>query len=78
MTESEAEKTQTRLKALTENLSGFELAELDLKMRGPGEIFGKKQSGFPELKIADWSDIALIKLAKKAANEVKLEHDTIT
>ncbi len=78
MTESEAEKTQTRLKALTQNLSGFELAELDLKMRGPGEIFGKKQSGFPELKIADWSDIALIKLAKKAANEVKLEHDTVT
>ena len=46
---------------------GFELAEIDLKLRGPGEVFGTKQHGFPELKIARWDDIELIKEAKKVA-----------
>ena len=67
MTESTTEKTQERLNAMTQNLTGFQLAELDLRMRGPGEIFGKKQSGIPELKIADWSDIELIKDTREVA-----------
>lgn len=50
--------------------SGFELAELDLKMRGPGEIFGTAQSGFPELKIASWSNYDLIKETKDIAEDV--------
>jgi len=56
-----------RLKAMEVTYSGFELSELDLKLRGPGEIFGTAQSGFPELKIADWSNYDLIKAAKEAA-----------
>ena len=60
----------TRLKAMEKTHSGFELAELDLKLRGPGEIFGTAQSGFPELKVASWSDFELIKSAKDTATDV--------
>lgn len=60
----------TRLKAMEKSHSGFELAELDLKMRGPGEIFGTAQSGFPELKIASWNNYELIKDTKELAKEI--------
>lgn len=60
----------TRLKAMEKNHSGFELAELDLKLRGPGEIFGTTQSGFPELKIASWNNYELIKATKDLAREM--------
>lgn len=73
--EAEGEKPQARLKAMRQNLSGFELAELDLNLRGPGEIFGFKQHGIPDLKIASWTDIDLI---KKARSVVQLSHDTFT
>jgi len=68
-TESRAPKVVTRLNALKKSLSGFELSEMDLKLRGPGEIFGVKQHGFPELKIASWQDTELIKNAKSVAEE---------
>lgn len=69
-TENESDKTSKRLTALTETTSGFELAELDLKLRGAGEILGTKQSGFGNLKIADWSQTKLIKLASEVVNNV--------
>lgn len=59
-----------RLKAMEKSHSGFELAELDLKMRGPGEIFGTAQSGFPELKIASWADYGMIKETKDVAEDI--------
>lgn len=59
-----------RLKAMETMHSGFELAELDLKMRGPGEIFGTLQSGFPELKVASWSNYELIKKTKDLAEQI--------
>ncbi len=46
-------ETNERLKAFAETADGFELAELDLKIRGPGNVFGLQQSGFPPLRIAD-------------------------
>jgi len=67
--EVRGQKIMSRLNAMTKTNSGFELAELDLRLRGPGEIFGVKQSGFPGLKIASWQDIILIKLARKVAQD---------
>ncbi|MFC1625447.1 ATP-dependent DNA helicase RecG [Patescibacteria group bacterium] len=62
-----AKKPTKRISAMTRNLNGFELAELDLKLRGPGEVFGKLQHGFVDLKIASWSNFDLIKKAKEVA-----------
>ncbi|MBZ0199646.1 MAG: ATP-dependent DNA helicase RecG, partial [Ignavibacteriaceae bacterium] len=46
-------KSSVRLQTMVQHLDGFKVAEVDLKLRGPGDIFGTKQSGFPELKHAD-------------------------
>jgi RecG-like helicase len=46
---------------------GAELAELDLKLRGPGELYGTQQSGVKQLKIASFSDFPLIQKARDAA-----------
>jgi ATP-dependent DNA helicase RecG len=58
-----------RLKAMEKTNDGFELAETDLKLRGPGEFTGVKQSGMPDLAMTSLSDIELI---KKARLEAKL------
>jgi ATP-dependent DNA helicase RecG len=70
MTESKSPISTKRLKALKEINSGFKLAELDLKLRGPGEVFGKQQSGFAELTIANWQDVGLIQASREAAKEL--------
>ena len=58
-----------RLKAMEKTNDGFVLAETDMKLRGPGEFTGVKQSGIPDLAMASLSDIELI---KKARLEAKL------
>ncbi len=68
-TESKSRKVQSRLNALKKSISGFELAELDLKLRGPGEVFGTRQHGFPELKTASWQDFDLLKKSKEIAEK---------
>lgn len=69
-TEKESDKSDKRLQALKKTLSGFELAQMDLEMRGPGEIFGHRQHGFSRLKAAQWTDIDLIKKTKNAVEEL--------
>ena len=49
---------------------GAQLAELDLKLRGPGEIYGTAQHGVPMLKVASFSDFSLIEKAKKEAEKI--------
>jgi len=65
LTETKSEKVAQRLQVLKQTKCGFELSEMDLQMRGPGEIFGHRQHGIPELKIANWQDVELIKKAKQ-------------
>lgn len=60
-TESKSENTKKRLVAMEKYNDGFALSKIDLKFRGPGELYGINQSGFPELKIASLFDYGLIK-----------------
>jgi len=69
-TETKSADSKKRLKLMEEHNNGQKLAELDLELRGPGEIFGVRQSGLPELKIANWNDFALIKKTRKFATTV--------
>ena len=64
-----------RLGIMCKTTDGFAIAEFDLKQRGPGDFFGHKQHGLPELKIADMmNDIELINLTKNVSESL-LEQD---
>jgi len=56
-----------RLRAIEQTTDGFRLAEIDLEMRGPGDFFGTRQSGLPELKLASLGDTPLLELARREA-----------
>ncbi len=59
-----------RLKYFASHPSGFDVAEYDLERRGPGEVYGIKQSGIPQFKIASLTDIDMFKRAKSVAKEL--------
>ena len=58
------------MKSMEKYSSGFKLSEIDLEIRGPGQIYGLKQSGIPDLKMATLSDIKTIEKARKAAQKI--------
>jgi ATP-dependent DNA helicase RecG len=63
-----SEQAEERLNAMVRTQDGFELAELDLLMRGPGEFFGTRQAGLPDFRVANLvRDKALLELAKREA-----------
>lgn len=66
---SDSKAPSVRLRALESTTDGFRLAELDLKLRGPGAIYGKTQHGALDLRVADLSDIKLIASARQAAQK---------
>jgi len=73
--ENEGPKTKKRLEALLTAKNGFELAQKDLELRGPGEIFSTEQSGFlNSLKIAKLTDTKLIQKTKLAAQRVMKDY----
>ena len=56
------------MKIMTETNDGFVLSEKDLELRGPGDFFGKKQSGLPEFKVADMvHDYRTLEVAREDA-----------
>lgn len=59
-----------RLKVIEQTQDGFKLAEADLLLRGPGEFFGTKQSGLPDLKVAQLTDVKLLEHARTVAQEI--------
>ncbi len=67
LAEDPSEIGQQRLDIIEKVQDGFQLAEEDLKLRGPGEFFGTRQSGLPDLRMAKLSDVALLELARAEA-----------
>ncbi len=63
-----------RLKFFAESENGFELAEADLKLRGPGDMYGIEQSGLPPLKFASLFDTKLLEEAQAAVRKI-FAHD---
>lgn len=68
--DSDAENTLKRLSALVASNDGFYLAKRDLEIRGPGEVYGLRQSGFPDIQMASLMDTELLKLAREDAEEL--------
>ena len=67
-THNRNQETLLRLKALCKTTDGFRIAEEDLKLRGPGDFFGSRQSGLPAFRVADLSmDLATLKQAQQAS-----------
>jgi ATP-dependent DNA helicase RecG len=74
-----SEEAQKRLKAMSSSTDGFKISEIDLKLRGPGEFFGTRQHGLPELKIADIvTDAKLLYQARNWAFRVLEEDPNLT
>ncbi len=68
----------TRLQALEKTTSGFELAEIDLKLRGPGAFLGTRQSGLPDIAMEHLSNVKLIQIAREKAATVLQSDPTLT
>ena len=63
-------ETIKRLNAMVQHSSGFKLAEIDLQLRGPGEVYGLRQSGIPDLKMASFADTILVQRTRTCAEKI--------
>lgn len=70
LADTTTEVSEERLRAIEETQDGFKLAERDLEMRGPGDFFGTRQSGLPELKLASLGNTPLLELARSEAKTI--------
>ena len=70
---ADGEASRDRLEIMRQTSDGFRIAEEDLKLRGPGDFFGSRQHGLPQLRIADFAtDMLLLSRAQNAAEELIL------
>jgi len=78
-TDSENEETLDRLSAMEKTANGFDLAAQDLRQRGPGEFLGNGpiQSGFPDLKIADFLNEKMLKISQAEAKSILAEDSSL-
>ena len=73
------DKAKDRLEVMTKTNDGFKIAEEDLKLRGPGDFFGSRQHGLPEMRIANFAtDVELLKSAQDAAKAVMAADPELT
>jgi ATP-dependent DNA helicase RecG len=70
LSDDPSESALERLRLLEEHSDGFALAEADLRLRGPGDYFGTRQSGLPDFHAADFSDVKLIETARREAQDL--------
>ena len=71
LSDTDNPETKERLRVLCSTNDGFKIAEEDLKQRGPGDFFGERQHGLPELKVADLAaDSRLLQKTQQAAGEL--------
>ena len=70
LAQNPSEISRERLDIIEKIQDGFQLAEEDLRLRGPGEFFGTRQSGMPDLRMAKLSDVALLELARREAEKL--------
>lgn len=73
ITDAQNETAQRRMKVMTSTTDGFKIADEDLKMRGPGDFFGSRQHGLPEMKIAMLTDTAILNEANRFARELIID-----
>ncbi len=78
LTENASAEAIERLRLVERSHNGLELAEADLRMRGPGEYFGTRQSGLPDLRVAQVSDLSLLELAREAARRLLARDPDLT
>ncbi len=75
VTDAQNQEAQARMQVLCATNDGFQVADQDLRLRGPGDFFGQRQHGLPELKIADMAqDMEVLRQAQAAARQI-LEED---
>lgn len=75
----ESELAKKRMKTMCESTDGFYISEQDLKLRGPGDFFGTRQHGLPEMKIANLAyDADILKLADEAAEDIVKKTEEIS
>ena len=78
ISDSRSEETRARLRVMVQTSDGFRIAEEDLRLRGPGDFFGRRQHGLPALKIADLScDVHLLTEAQREAVALLLEDPSL-
>ncbi|MBH37493.1 ATP-dependent DNA helicase RecG [bacterium] len=79
ISKSNSEQAKKRFKAITDTADGFKIAEYDLKIRGPGDVLGTRQSGLPQFQLADLlRDEQVLLLARKVAKHVLKEDPSLS
>ena len=77
MSGSKSKETKERLKILRDTNDGFKIASEDLRLRGPGDLFGIRQSGLLNFRLGDvFQDAKILQMANEAADEIIKNDET--